>query len=62
MGYGDIMPVTHLERIFAIFVASIGAIVFSYCVGTISSLISQARRSGGVPATSTYTEWQMMPA
>ena len=40
-GYGDVLPVTETERLFAIFVALLGAVVFSYSVGTISLLVSQ---------------------
>ena len=33
LGYGDIYPVTHLERVYVIFVALISALVFSFCMG-----------------------------
>ena len=41
MGYGDIVPVTNIERIFGIGVALVGAVVFSFCMGNVASLISQ---------------------
>jgi len=41
MGYGDVLPVTSTERIFSVAVALIGAVVFSYSMGNITSLISQ---------------------
>ena len=41
MGYGDIKPENGDERTYAIFVALSGAITFSFCMGTISSLIAK---------------------
>ena len=41
MGYGDITPVTHSERLFCIFVAVVGACVFAYCMGVVCSLLTQ---------------------
>ena len=41
MGNGDIVPTTTAERIMSIAIALVGAIVFSHCMGTISSLIIQ---------------------
>ena len=47
MGYGDIVPVTDVERIFTLGVALIGAVVFSYCMGSVATLISQVGVEGG---------------
>ena len=45
MGYGDIKPENGEERIYVIFVALAGAITFSFCMGTISSLIANVTGS-----------------
>ena len=40
MGYGDVKPVAQGEYLFCIAVALSGAVIFSYCMGTISSLLT----------------------
>jgi hypothetical protein len=45
LGYGDVLPSTETERIFCIFSAISGGIVFSYTLGNISSLISSSTGS-----------------
>ena len=51
MGYGDVVPVTHTERIFGIAVALVGAVVFSFCMGNVASLISQVPPLASVPGS-----------
>ena len=38
IGYGDITPVTNVEKIFTIFVTLISCAVFAYSVHTIGSI------------------------
>lgn len=38
-GYGDIIPVTTLERIFVIVICLVGCGVFAYSVNSIGSII-----------------------
>jgi hyperpolarization activated cyclic nucleotide-gated potassium channel 2 len=45
VGYGDIGPVTHDERVFALITALIGGICFSYSLGSITQLITKATGS-----------------
>ena len=41
VGYGDVGPVNHDERLFALVAAMIGGIVFSYSLGSITQLIQK---------------------
>ena len=40
IGYGDVLPVTHTERIFCLISGLLGGIVFAFTLGNITSLIS----------------------
>jgi len=40
VGYGDILPTTDVERIYASFIMILGATVFGYIVGSVSGLAS----------------------
>jgi hypothetical protein len=41
VGYGDVTPANDIERSYATALALVGAIVFAYCIGSISSLAAQ---------------------
>eukprot|EP00283_Hemiselmis_rufescens_P005813 CAMPEP_0173423972 /NCGR_PEP_ID=MMETSP1357-20121228/4047_1 /TAXON_ID=77926 /ORGANISM="Hemiselmis rufescens, Strain PCC563" /LENGTH=917 /DNA_ID=CAMNT_0014387139 /DNA_START=137 /DNA_END=2887 /DNA_ORIENTATION=- len=45
MGYGDVLPTTHTERIYTACVAVVGTIVFAYGMGNITCLITQGSGS-----------------
>jgi len=38
IGYGDIVPVTSVEKVYVTFVAVVGSCAFSYVVNTIGSI------------------------
>ena len=41
VGYGDVTPTNDSERIFAASLALLGAVIFAYCIGSISTLANQ---------------------
>lgn len=41
VGYGDIYPVTNVEKVFGIFAMMISCAIFSFIVGAISSLFDK---------------------
>ncbi|EKX38296.1 hypothetical protein GUITHDRAFT_77342, partial [Guillardia theta CCMP2712] len=43
LGYGDVLPVTHEERIYSVFVALTGVVIFGFAMGNITTLLSQAQ-------------------
>ncbi|OQR96174.1 cyclic nucleotide-binding protein [Achlya hypogyna] len=46
VGYGDILPVTPLEVIYVIFYMLLGASVFGYIIGSMSTLVDQLQTKG----------------
>eukprot|EP00961_Rhodomonas_salina_P160433 2159758-Rhodomonas_salina.1 len=40
VGYGDIAPTNDYERLYAVVLAMLGAMVFAFCIGSISNLVS----------------------
>ena len=41
VGYGDVTPTNDMERVFAAVLALAGAVIFAYCIGSISTLANQ---------------------
>ncbi|CAM9855304.1 unnamed protein product, partial [Discosporangium mesarthrocarpum] len=61
VGYGDIVPVVDLERVYSTVIMVIGATVFGYIVGSVSALASnpngsQARETEKLLAVSNYLD------
>lgn len=45
VGYGDVTPTNDIERVYAVCLALAGALVFAFCIGSISSLASQGNKT-----------------
>ncbi|RQM20757.1 hypothetical protein B5M09_010432 [Aphanomyces astaci] len=48
VGYGDILPITHLEVVYVTFYMLVGASVFGYIIGSMSSLVDQMQTKNTV--------------
>jgi hypothetical protein len=65
-GYGDIVPMNDIERMYAVFIMIMGATIFGYIVGTVGALAvnangAPARRHARVSMATNYLEEQNMP-
>jgi hypothetical protein len=40
VGYGDVLPVNHTERVYSVFVALIGVVIFAFAMGNITTLMA----------------------
>eukprot|EP00290_Baffinella_frigidus_P017043 CAMPEP_0180196618 /NCGR_PEP_ID=MMETSP0987-20121128/4205_1 /TAXON_ID=697907 /ORGANISM="non described non described, Strain CCMP2293" /LENGTH=701 /DNA_ID=CAMNT_0022151515 /DNA_START=132 /DNA_END=2234 /DNA_ORIENTATION=- len=54
VGYGDVTPTSDTERIYAVFLALLGAMVFALCIGSISSLANQGNHTESLLQTSNH--------
>jgi len=66
VGYGDITPVSDLEKCFAIFALLVGAISFAYMLGDIGVLLGTIDRQAAlveeeIDAIKDYIQWRQLP-
>lgn len=66
VGYGDITPVTDVERQFTIFALLVGALVFATLVGDITSLLDALNQQNKLveermQSLKEYLEWRQIP-
>lgn len=45
VGFGDIVPANDFERIYAVLLSLMGALLFAFCIGSISDLASQGNKT-----------------
>jgi len=43
VGYGDVLPVNHVERTYSVFVALIGVVIFAFAMGNITTLMASTQ-------------------
>lgn len=66
VGYGDIVPSTHIERVYAIFVMILGATTFGYIAGSVAAMldnvhVGKARRRAKIDNLKNFMRERHLP-
>ena len=48
VGYGDLFPISHIERIFAVIVMMLGVAFFSFIMGNVMTIIEDQKVKMGI--------------